>query len=103
GDLRRALRRRRARADAGREGRRAGSARRAQRLRRRAPAWNTGCARVPRRRLGADADRVGYTRPERHLLVSTLEEDPLARPRRRRPRRTARLLGGRRALVIVRW
>ena len=52
---------------------------------------------------GPDPDRLGHPRPERHLLVSALQEDLLARGRRDRPDRAAGLLGWRIRLIRLEW
>src|SRR6185436_216996 len=74
----------------------------ARRARRRAPARDAHLALLPRRAGRRDDARLRHARGERHLLVSALEEDLLARRRRNRPRRAVRVLrrrAGRRRLM----
>src|SRR5919201_1397471 len=108
GALRRPRRRRDARANAvavgcAGVGRRAGDACRQTRERRRPSAGQRRRARVPRWGRRPDAARLGHARPERHLLVPALAQALLARRRRDRPDRDARVLGRRRARVIAHW
>jgi uncharacterized cupin superfamily protein/TfoX/Sxy family transcriptional regulator of competence genes len=58
----------------------------------RASAGDAGFSLLPRRARRRDDARLRHARPERHVLLPTLEQGLLARPRRHRPCRAPRVL-----------